>query len=691
MSQSGIRRAKKATLKAAPIEVDPVPTVGLVDEATILTLLSQDCGHRNSYSYHADHASLPCVKACQLISQGVNSGQVFTNNLVNIFFKRVVEISYQSYYYRDYCCISKIPDLICNTISQLVSTTVPSDEALETIIKKPVLDKCFDSLVSTNQLFTMFSNNLIKKAIEYRFEHGCSDKEQSPLADALLNHCDISTNLIDLVKCRDRSISAKIAPFIDKYEGNVQQEMLYNACKSLPYTKDIFRSLISRGLQFDDHAMDIVCEFCDLDSLRFVLDETRFVPKKRHFKKLATSKNYVGNDEYERRKYDWRWNGKTIERYDDGGFSTNKMELIITYGFKPDYEDVCFGAKNRVEIPNIARFDINPDKKLLEICWDNDFYPSYKFDCISQDMVELQKLCKTKQQKGITELITSKSLVPDRKCMENACCFKNNGPILDKLEKYGGKYSIKCIENCAKDFKANDTLLRIIKKFKSQYESEIEEYKNIIKKLESGQSVSHQSNEQQTQQEMQQQTQQSNEQQTQQEMQQQIQQQMQQQTQQCEDTEESVIDKLKSEILDESDEELITVDLPTQKSKSGKVPTSSKTLGDDLNDSDIAELVSEIKCVDFSKYELKKPTNLRSKIDIPASYKSYFKKKDDKMSFISLKKELLDKIMKGKWFMNGNQNYIDLPKPLKKKLKLDESLCISVNDLDNLAYLFYSI
>ena len=656
-------------------DVAKAPDVKIVDEKQILNHLKQECTHRNTYSYNRI-ASTGCVTACQLIIQGISGGQKFSEDLISTFIKRTIEPAHTSHYYRQYTCVAKIPKIIENAICNLVQTSIPSDDNLLKILSSSALDKCFHNLVNLNPNFNKFSDKFIKDAISNRFEHSCSTKDEAELIDAIFNNCDMASNLSDVVKCRNKTMNTKMAQFIDKYDGELIQEMMYSTCKSLPYTKDIFRILVSRNLQFDDKALDIVCEFCDDDSLKFVLDESRFMPKRRHFKKLTVSKIYVDDKTYNQRKDNYYYYRNTIvSRYDNGGYNMNRMEIFISYGYKPDYEDVYFGTTNKAEIPNISRFNIKPDKKLLERCWDYDFYPGYKFDCINKDMVELQKTCKTRQKSGISKILSgNKDIVPDRKCMENACTFKNNKPILELLEKKGGKYTVKCIENCAKEFKANDTLLRIISKFKTQHDAEVKEYQDKIKQLENGvvknedglTTVTNNNEDE-----------------------------LITVTDESDDIPSQQMESLDAsdDENEESDEELITVEA----SNKADTKTKVKSLDDNLNDEDIDELLDDLgednepQCVDFSKYKLNKPSNLRAKADIPDSYRIHFKKKKgDKMSFINLKKEFLDKIKKNKWYMDGNQQYVDLPKTLRKRLKLDDTSYVSFNDLDSLMYLFYA-
>ena len=48
-------------------------------------------------------------------------------------------------------------------------------------------------------------------------------------------------------------------------------------------------------------------------------------------------------------------------------YTPEKMEILIKYGYKIDYDDLVFSIKNKKEIPMIDRFNINLDQKLLII------------------------------------------------------------------------------------------------------------------------------------------------------------------------------------------------------------------------------------------------------------------------------------------------------------------------------------
>ena len=59
------------------------------------------------------------------------------------------------------------------------------------------------------------------------------------------------------------------------------------------------------------------------------------------------------------------------------------------------------------------------------------------------------------------------------------------------------------------------------------------------------------------------------------------------------------------------------------------------------------------------------------------------------MSFVSVKKELLNKIKKNEWYNKENEQFIDLPEDLRKKLGIQTEGLINVNDIDKVVTLFY--
>ena len=81
---------------------------------------------------------------------------------------------------------------------------------------------------------------------------------------------------------------------------------------------------------------------------------------------------------------------------------------------------------------------------------------------------------------------------------------------------------------------------------------------------------------------------------------------------------------------------------------------------------------------------------MQRKVNIPKLYAAYFKKaKDGKMSFVSVKKELLNKIKKNEWYNKENQQLIDLPEDLRKRLGIKSEGLIDIKDIDKVVTLFY--
>ena len=149
---------KKSDATANPIIV--------INESTILNHLSQECNHRSTYNYgRGIGGTNSCETACHLIVQGVTGGQQFSNGLIDTFLKRTVRPLYDAYYYRESCCLKKIPDTIKNTISTILTVSVPNDDILLQLIDKPIFDSVFCAFVKNNQHFDKFGTKFIKEEI----------------------------------------------------------------------------------------------------------------------------------------------------------------------------------------------------------------------------------------------------------------------------------------------------------------------------------------------------------------------------------------------------------------------------------------------------------------------------------------------------------------------------------------------
>jgi hypothetical protein len=625
----------------------------IVPENEIILAMSKKCIHRIYLRTNSQVQPVICDGICGTIFQCLSGGQVFSKTFIKKFYESFCTAMYKGNHYRNHCCLAKNNKVITNSLSNIVTNENLGEDVLKTMILDTTYDNFFINLKQNNKSF-IFSNKLLEYVLVEKFQFDNSTTD-SILFNTLFP--TIKSEFInELLLCKNKVICTKLAQYIDKYDGIITDTMVVNACKSLPHSMDIVKLLISRGHGINESHFKTVCKYGDIVSIQFILDMTRIKPTSVHFKAIQQTVGYLSNTERIQRM-DWR--EILPERWVKTPFDVKKAHVLISHGFVPTYNDLYDAIKYKGYIPNIERFKINIDKKFLEKCWDEDFYPPYDFNMVSKEMVMLQKICHSRATKKIQQYLgKQQDIIPDRKCMENACRFKNNTSVLNLLTQKGGNVTIKCIENCANEFKSNDMLKIIIAQFKEMYNKKIETYEAKISNLENKLSL-------------------------------------------CGKSVTNYGDNHGDDGYDdnnhESDEELIDVsNVIKNKSKLKNSKISKKVISDAkknkviiVDDNDDGD---NVKLVLFSNYNLQRPENPRQKSDVPTPFRTYFhKKKTDKMSFIEIKKDVIQCINKNKWFKDDNQKLINLPTPLKKKLKINANEYVSFSDIDNLITLFYSV
>jgi hypothetical protein len=136
-----------------------------------------------------------------------------------------------------------------------------------------------------------------------------------------------------------------------------------------------------------------------------------------------------------------------FENYDE-----QKLNILLKNGYEPDVTDIIFMIQKKIELKDISRYNIILDQNVLEECWKYDFYPKkYKFSGINPKLINLEEMCKYNNNHHIIKnYIKKHKLVPDKKCMVNACGIINNHNVISVLLKYGGVIDQECLESYIK-------------------------------------------------------------------------------------------------------------------------------------------------------------------------------------------------------------------------------------------------
>ncbi len=601
--------------------------------------LDTSCSHKSTYYSYGGHTTYTCEACCLIMAEAFDKGAILSNATIKLFMDHVcINGDSNSYYYRDYKCINRNSNNIANTLYTLFLfhnvTSGFLKETMDVFIKECInmkdYDVCMKALADQKYYFTQNFG-----AIYTRLKDFCDSWDDNEFCYDIIKQ---------LCTTRSTNMNMCLSQLIDKYDGDINMEHLYLACSVLPYSKVLVNVLVSRGLQLDDKCLEIVCKSCDVDAINYVLTTGRVPINKNHFQVLIKSVLYTQPKPTS--KYSYGYKGSdTIS-----GYTAEKMETLIKHGYKPDYDDIAFAIKYSKEIPGIERFDIKLDKSLLELCWDYDFYPAYKFDCIDPNMIELQKLCCERSKNNIVKFIKKHKLVPDRKCMENACNFKNNSGIIATLMSSGGKLTYKCIKTCGEKLKASTTLTYIVDQYEKDLIVDIDNYKNRITFLEkklkelTGEVPEQPVEEEQNKKKKQQRG--------------------------------KKIKKKLKELPDSDDEKedkpVPAVEPAVEPAVDNKPANNAKILT--IEDSALDNI----------------PKQKNRKQTVPEIYAKYFKKTYKvHMSFMDIKKELLDTIREKNWYDKENTNLLNIPADLRVELGLELDSMIQFSDIDKLVGLFY--
>ncbi|QKF93670.1 hypothetical protein QKU48_gp0212 [Fadolivirus algeromassiliense] len=715
MSNLPKKPVKKSAVKKTSV-VNPIVPQNNVNQdqidynQEITKLLQTKCKH-HEYSYYGYgyQNTEVCTSLCNYIIEyyglevNKQEDRKLTADTIKGFLEYITKNGYQYYYHSNglkHRCIAHNNDLISNALAFVFRDYFPEVGIFTELLKFNVYDTCYKNLLEN--AITKLPDQYITAIVNERLKYSCN-ADDGELIKFLMDNIEYTSNTLkQLCMCRNEPLSHLVAGIISKSNDELPDDLLDVACESLPYTKNIVLALINRGYKLTSDHLNIVCGKCDIDAINFILQTGRFPVTKEHFQSIVTSKCFSKEIYDNKNKDTGYYRHSTVQDPWVLGYSADKFELIVKYGYKPDYDDVLYSIKHKVEIPGIERFGIELDKTLLEKCWDVDFYPTYKFNCIEPEMVELQKLCKTKKMKDMRHLVKTHNLVPDRKCMENASCYKNNNQIYDYLANNGGKTTYKCLKNCAKELNNNTFIVNLLNKYEVTLNEEMENYKNRIKELEAqivelGGTIKPQQ-------------------------------------------------QLKSNVIQKTIDVDIDDDIPDNDEEDDdnhintENNTSSNKIVNKVDDDDISD--NDLESDDFvvhvkNKTVGKKPKPAAKKaakqksakiqnsendnikqddkvidtLDLPIDavkiseiQKQYRLKsipnnklidvfkldKTKKLSYSDVKKYLLDKIKTDGWLDANDKNLINLPQDIRDKLNLNKNGSVKFNDIDKLICMFYN-
>ncbi len=325
-------------------------------------------------------------------------------------------------------------------------------QIIQSILKYPIFDTCYEKL--NNKVDNLNIND--KRYLDTFIRRLTSNYTENNdiLASFIIKNITLTPEILTrLSVCKSELMASYISGIIDKSNDTFPDELIINACSSLPYTKQIIQSLVLRNVPIAEAFIIKVIETCSDDSIEFILNITNKPATKQYFKKLVVNKLNIPDvaDRYATiyNKIVCRLN----DRYDlykinyTSNYTKDKCLILINHGFIPDQDDIKLSIEHHVEIPMIEKFGVVFDETFLKLLQKNQFYPDYNFKCISPELYQLQKLTITRNLPKIRKFLkTNNKLVPDEVCMVNASNVKSNSDTIQLLIDAGGIITKECLD-----------------------------------------------------------------------------------------------------------------------------------------------------------------------------------------------------------------------------------------------------
>lgn len=445
-----------------------------MDYANINVILQKGIGTCNGRNGGNNHSK--CSNSVDLINNAINNNININVPLLCKYISDLMDVtSYRGYRYgsyRDRCLIKnkdKIKVLFKNIFANY-PTFFNEYYGVEVKIMDELLtyvdyDECYDSVdlplpLKFDEKHPFF--NAIIKRLSSDYNSGTNH-----IPNFVIKNTNMTPEVITrLCSCKNEMLANFLSGIIDKTDAKFDESIMSNACLSLPFTKQIIQSLVSRNIEITNKDIINVLTNCSAESIEFVFElastQKQLVITKDHYVALLNSTTQK-NDRNDTRYASLNNDGTVcklnndyeiyLKKLDDN-YTVDKMSILLKYGFVLDKDDVLLSIRYKKEIPMIELFGVALDDNFLKLCQANNFYPKYNFKCISQELFELQSLCLVKNLPKIRAFLKKhNTVVPDSVCMENASSIIRNEKTLALLIGAGGIVTKKCLTNYMQIFR----------------------------------------------------------------------------------------------------------------------------------------------------------------------------------------------------------------------------------------------
>lgn len=378
-----------------------------------------------------------------------------------------------------------------NMVYDLIKILVPTNEDIKLILSiyRPDYDHKYKPVI--NELFKILQDLIDRKIITHNVvKYTLAQYNMKEISAFLLKHIPADIELVELA-CLHGNIESFPLMLGQKIKTTTKSlENILNYYSTHPNEKinkmEIMTLLLKYGAEPDFNCLIKACLIKDKEILNKILSY-KIKPTTECFKNLITPPPYS----YSKSKYSRRSNySQTTENQEN---VAETIDILITHGYTLTKEDVTDALENEYYINGIQRFNFNFDEKLLEKCYQKNYFP-YKDLNLKPNIQCLREACNKKGNLKLIKQLVKEGIEPDIECLRNACGFRSgNVPVIRYLvENKKIKPDIECIKQISRTIN-NGTLEYLFKQYDPTYdqnynsdnESDNEENKKQVADIES--------------------------------------------------------------------------------------------------------------------------------------------------------------------------------------------------------------
>lgn len=420
-----------------------------------------------------------CIPVTEILENAVTKGIEIPLYIMDLYWKYFMVSGYC--YTR--CYSRNNVDIFNRFLELLYTKQVPSLAVLEIIIKRQKFQYFYHALLKNDNFQEMCGEAL--QLFVNKLKHEYSSEYKKFEEDMVRTRVQIDNETLEkLVLMKSDNITELVSSYIDNNLKDVMtcdrfKYIVNNMCENIDYHNHSFSKFVKNGYTVTEGNSGDICYHGNLKSMNTLFQLSRVPITRIHFTSVLTSERtrltidtyYSSSSEY------------TVKRYKM--YDKNKLELLFKYGYKLSQNDFMALIRHRIGVDDIKRFDIKLDRKVLEACERENFFPTYDFGFIDPDLVRLRQLTREKNVDSIRKFYKDKSIVPDPVCMSRACSIYNNHPTYNILKKNGGKLTYDNIKQVARTVR-NEFLSTVLNDYEEdaiKKDKEIEELKNTINEM----------------------------------------------------------------------------------------------------------------------------------------------------------------------------------------------------------------